>query len=95
MTNKTDKNSNKTRAGTPSKIDERTSTDTNQLSKYEGVFNIGPFGHVLFLIEATSKDEAKRKAEAMRVKLLKRPDLCNGSVSVESVRLIRGGQSHE
>ena len=94
MTNKTDKNSKETRAGAQSKI-EQLSIATNQLTKYEGAFIIGSFGRVRFLIEAATQSEAEAKAEKMRAKLLRRPDLCCGLVTIESVKLITGGQTHE
>lgn len=95
MTNKTDKNSNQTRSRAQSKIDERAPLDTNPVRKYEAAFIIGTFGRVRFLVEAATNREAEAKAEKMRLKLLKHPELCCGLVSLESVKLITGGESHE
>ena len=95
---KTDKNSRTatTREGHLSQSEyERAVPNTNRTTKYEGAFIIGTFGRVRFLIEAASISEAALKAEKMRAKLLKHPDVCCGAVSIESVKLISGGQNNE
>ena len=97
-TMKTDKNSKTatTREGHLSKSElERAVPNNNTTTKYEGAFIIGTFGRVRFLIEAASISDAALKAEKMRAKLLKHPHLCCGLVSIESIKLIKGGQDNE
>jgi hypothetical protein len=95
---KTNKNSKTapTREGHLSQSElERAVQNTNTARKYEAAFIIGSFGRVRFLIEAESISEAAHKAEKMRTQLLNHPEACCGAVSIESVKLMNGGQDNE
>ena len=94
MTNKTDKNSNETRSGTQSKI-EQLSTDTNQLPIYEVILVLAQRSSGRVLIEAPTPEQAKQSAKEIRIDEVDNWEVFEDEIDVESVELANGGQSDE
>ena len=96
MTNKTDKNSNKTRswAEAPSKI-EQLSTNTNPLRKFEATLSSIEHSWAKVIIEAGSLAEAEEKASEIEADEVGKWNSCECRVEVHSVDPVEGDRADD